>query len=280
MKTILVPTDFSKHAKTAMKFAIQFAEISKAKLVFFHSAWVPASGRLLQLPERARRQLDISYAHQKEAQLEADLEELYDQLSLNRDGRQSEVFVKTGLLVVEEIIAAARKVKANMIITGTHGATGMEKLFGSNTSVLISKSDFPVMAIPRKYRYRPIRKILYASDLKDTSAQLFQFLPLVKNFNPRIDILNVSYQEQAGDEKIFQFLLKKINYTNFRLLRLERQPGETLFHQLHEYVNLHRPDLLVMFPEERNFFEKIFNGSKTEKMSYDLKMPLLAIKND
>jgi nucleotide-binding universal stress UspA family protein len=40
MKTILVPTDFSKCSPDAIKYAIHFAEKTDRKLLFFHSTFL------------------------------------------------------------------------------------------------------------------------------------------------------------------------------------------------------------------------------------------------
>jgi len=36
MKTILVPTDFSKIARNAIDYAVEIAKLTKAKLILFH----------------------------------------------------------------------------------------------------------------------------------------------------------------------------------------------------------------------------------------------------
>lgn len=41
MKTILVPTDFSKIARNAIDYAVEIAKLTKAKLVLFHVYHVP-----------------------------------------------------------------------------------------------------------------------------------------------------------------------------------------------------------------------------------------------
>jgi hypothetical protein len=86
------------------------------------------------------------------------------------------------------------------------------------------------------------------------------------------------YEETAEPEKFFKNLLTLAGYPHLRLVQLKRNPDQTVLKQLKEYLEHYKPDLLVMFPAERSILEKIFNGSKTEKLSYNLKMPLLSIK--
>ena len=44
MKTIIVPTDFSKNALNAVKYAFAYSEKAKSKIVLFHSYDEPVSG--------------------------------------------------------------------------------------------------------------------------------------------------------------------------------------------------------------------------------------------
>jgi hypothetical protein len=70
---------------------------------------------------------------------------------------------------IDEIIDAAQKCKSQLIVMGTHGASGLKRiLFGSNTSNVISKSNIPVLAIPQRYRFKKINSIVYATDLNNT----------------------------------------------------------------------------------------------------------------
>src|SRR5690606_28706075 len=53
------------------------------------------------------------------------------------------------------------------ICMGTRGAGTIEKIFGTNTSHIINKSDVPVIAVPKDYQSKTISSLLYASDLFD-----------------------------------------------------------------------------------------------------------------
>lgn len=278
MKTILVPTDFSANALNAMKYAIKLAEKLDSKLIFFHSTHIPLKVELFGIPPSEMRKMEIKNADEKTALLDITLNKLYRQLHLVRDASRTQMIVKNELLVVEDIIVAAHRSKAEMIVMGTHGASGISKIFGSTTSILISKSEIPVLAIPSKFRFREIRKVLYASDLKNPVSELKRILPLARSLNAVIDVFNLCYHESGDEEKLFRKLETTSKYDQLRLVQLKRNPGETVFEQLREFLNYSRPDWVVMFPEKKSLFEYIFEGSKTEKLSYNLKMPLLSVR--
>src|SRR6185503_6938352 len=130
------------------------------------------SRKLLGAPKHEKKKIMSRDVTRKTLLLAKEVRKVYSQLNLKRELTGTEAIVKSGLLVVEEILDVAKSIKADLIVTGTHGVSGTEKLFGSNTSNLISKSNIPVMAIPKGYRYKTIDKIIYASDLRNTLAEL------------------------------------------------------------------------------------------------------------
>ena len=278
MKTILVPADFSVHARNAMRYAIKLAEALQADLIFFHCTNVPVSRKLLGISQSEMKKLVNRDMTRKILMLHKEVNKVYDQLNLKKELIGTRVIVKSGILIVEEILDEAKKNKVDLIVTGTHGASGTEKLFGSNTSNLISKSNIPILAIPKKYRYKTIEKIVYASDLRNTLVEIKRIIPLARTFGATVDVLNLSYAETSEPENFFKNLVTLVNYPNLRLIQLKRNLNKTVLLQLREYVDHYRPGLLVMFPAERKVLEKIFKGSKTEKLSYNLIMPLLSIK--
>ena len=47
---------------------------------------------------------------------------------------------------------------------------------------------------------------------------------------------------------------------------------------IQKYIKKNKPDLLIMFTAEQNIFDTLFGGSRTEQISYNLKLPMLAIR--
>ncbi len=278
MKTLLVPTDFSDNAINAMKYAVQLAQWLDAKLVFFHSTNIPLSIDLYGASKSELAKLKRQNELEKTRQLQDLVTKVFTRLDIPQDRNQVVCQVENGTLIVEDVIAAARKHKADMIVAGTHGATGISKLFGSNTSILISKSNVPVLAIPPKYRFRKLRNILYASDLKNPMAELKKIIPLATSFGAAIDVFNLSYTAGAQEEQLFRKLTNASHFEALRFVQLKRNPGETVLQQLREFLAYRKPDLAVMFHEKKSFLEGLFAGNKTEVLSYNLNGPLLSIR--
>jgi hypothetical protein len=182
---------------------------------------------------------------------------------------------------IEEIIKTADENKTQLIIMGTHGSSGLKRvLFGSNTSNVISKSNVPVLAIPQRYRFKKIETIVYASDLKNTFNELKHIIPFAKQLDATIEILNLDYSFDENDKKklIIEKKIKTLSYKKIKLIAQKATLEKTMIGQLKSYLVKRKPQILVMFPENRAWYDKILLSSKTEELSNQLKLPLLSIK--
>jgi hypothetical protein len=53
-----------------------------------------------------------------------------------------------------------------------------------------------------------------------------------------------------------------------------------MIEQVKKYLVKSKPQLLVMFPEDKDWFDKIFISSKTEELANQIKLPLLSIRKE
>ncbi|MCX8085014.1 MAG: universal stress protein [Calditerrivibrio sp.] len=149
IKKILVPTDFSETSKYAMQYAIEFAKnfgaelrivhviFDESQIVAFYLPQVTFQNLDQELEESAKKQMDEFLAHFPELK-----EVTYDVKML-----KGTAFV--------EIISEAKDMKADLIIIGTHGRTGLEHvLFGSTAEKVVRKSPCPVLTVkPKNFKF-------------------------------------------------------------------------------------------------------------------------------
>lgn len=270
MKTILVPTDFSSNANNALKYANAFAQVTNSKIVLLH-AYIPILGNYNRIP---------GIVAEENARVKKESQKKLENLCNKYVTVSCDNLITIGD-PIDKILYVSRKAKFDLIIMGTHGVSGLRQiLFGSNTSGVISKSTVPVLAIPQRYRFRKIDTIVYASDLKNTFNELKHIIPIAKKTDATIEILNLNYDyNNTDDEK--QTIVKKIKSLSYKKIKfIEEKPAldQTIAEQLKKYLVKHKPQILVMFPEEKSWFYKIFVSSKTEEMANQLKLPLLSIR--
>ena len=279
MKNILVPTDFSANADRALDFAVKIAQKLNAKIIIVHAC------DLLELTFKDRVELKKEYNQNI-------IKEAKEKLLLYRDSimKSENIMVQTKLyegMITETILYAAKEQKADLIIMGTLGSTGLkEKILGSKTSAVIGKSAIPVLAVPLMSEWKEPEKICLAlNNFKEATMDVIQpALSLVKSFNAELQIAKFtdtdrpeisdhSSVEKEGNsyaEKL-QLLLKKKEVSFIHLT------GSQFNKIMDSHVSDEKVDILAMITHKRNSVKAIFHRSMARKMSYHINVPLLVL---
>jgi nucleotide-binding universal stress UspA family protein len=142
-KRILCPVDFSETARAAMETAIELAARFDAEVVLVHAYPIPgytfpdgsafASSRMLQeLADEAARHL-----------------EEWRQLAVKAGAKQVSLETAVGD-PAGEIVRIAQEKKADLVVMGTHGRTGIEHaLMGSIAERVVRRAKCPVLTVRR-----------------------------------------------------------------------------------------------------------------------------------
>ena len=141
IKKILVPVDFSENSVKILQSAVAFAGRLQATLdiVFVVQSFEDYSGFFV--PHMPIAQFEEEMIQGAEKKMESYLEENVKQSDIN------EAKVLSGD-VAEEIINYAKEQGIDMIIMGTHGYKGLEKvLFGSVAEKVVKTAHCPVLTI-------------------------------------------------------------------------------------------------------------------------------------
>ena len=142
LEKIIHPTDFSEPSRYALRYAMSFAEEYGATLVIVHVIEEVAKAMyfdMLQAPPLADLMADI------EKQAERALKDLVPEE--HREKLTIEHVIRKGVPFLE-IVRCAEEMKADMIVCGTHGRTGLKHaLFGSVAEKIVRKSPCPVLSV-------------------------------------------------------------------------------------------------------------------------------------
>jgi nucleotide-binding universal stress UspA family protein len=273
MKTLFVSTDFSAAGNNSVKFAARYSADLASNLVVFHAAHLPFFKPAITEAELLQLKKDTEEAKLKE--LDLVLSKIYQDLGLKRDAGKVVTAVKIEAFAADAILESCMDYHADIIILGTHGATGL-KMLGSITTEIIFKAEIPVLVIPSQSEYKKIETMVYATDLKNTINELKCIVPVASRMNATIEILNLDAGKSGTMPDLEERnLMKQVNYDRIKLVIQKEERGMTLLEQMEQYIDRRKPEILVMFPEERSVFDKIFIRSKTEELAYDAKLPLL-----
>ena len=140
-RNILFPTDFTPHARAALKYAAAFARSGGGRVVLFsvQSAKVPAN--LLTVPEHIFEEEENRWLLQLRAEVK-DL--LADHLF---DGLEVEPVIVEGEPAAE-IARAVREYDIDLVTVVTHGRKGLTRaLWGSTAEEIIAEAPCPVLTI-------------------------------------------------------------------------------------------------------------------------------------
>ena len=138
MEKILVPLDFSKASRKALKYAVPFAEQFGAKVVLLHvvePVVYPAT--------------DLGYLAIDETALIDSAKKTMNQLAKNaiKSRLLERTLVRTGK-PYQEIVATARGLKVDLIVISTHGYTGLRHaMLGSTAERVVRYAPCPVLTV-------------------------------------------------------------------------------------------------------------------------------------
>lgn len=214
MKKIFVPYDFSRNAADTLIYALKFAEVSGCRVMVFHALAISAKIMAAPVTKEEREKVVSDEETAKAAELKKAVAAALESSKAALPAEKVDCKVKFGPIIVETIIDEALSENADLIVMGTHGATGLKKIFfGSVTSATISKSDIPVLAIPGGYMFSGIKSVVYASDLENPDPELNRILPFSKAFHSDTKVLHFDYslnrqsQAPASSKNMLQIKL-------------------------------------------------------------------------
>jgi nucleotide-binding universal stress UspA family protein len=143
-RQILVPVDFEAPSLEALEMAVDLALAFDAKLTILHAWVVPAVAysATVNIPGSYWTAIEDAATEQLKSTVEGVRKRLPRAESILAKGQPS-----------DEILAAADRTKADLIVMGTHGRRGMTHvLLGSIAERIVRLSPIPVLTIRSKTR--------------------------------------------------------------------------------------------------------------------------------
>jgi nucleotide-binding universal stress UspA family protein len=170
---ILCPTDFSEPSDHAVDLALVVAAAYGARIAALHVA--PAAILPLELTLREKTTARFAAAA--------------------RAGIALEVFVDAGS-PADRILDRAASLPADLIVMGTHGSRGFERLIlGSATERVLRRAPCPVLTVPPRAHATsrmPFRRLLCAIDFSETSVAALRYAAsLAEESNAELTLLHV-----------------------------------------------------------------------------------------
>jgi len=273
MKTIIIATDFSTVAHSAMTYGVELAKSIDHSVTLVHVYQVPVAftdGPLVMvsvddLRSAAERQLE---------QMKSDLRHVH--------GKELKIYSEAILgNVVEEIEKLAEKLDVFAVVMGATGLSGAQRvLFGSTTLLAVRQLTYPVIVVPEGKTFgHGIRKIGLACDFRnvlDTTPTRF-IQEFQKTFKAELHVINVDFENRhfradTAEQSLMLHTLLDGYHPVYHFI--EEEDIEAGLNRFAEENNL---DLLITIPKKHRFIEAIFKRSSTKRLLKEARVPVVGI---
>jgi len=253
IRNILIPTDFSDSAESALTFASEMALSLKARIIIMHSV-----------------KSTFSFASERLAE------------QLNKDDRlknlEIETILETGDPALSTLNQSEEK-KADMIIMGSKGRSGGRNLLGSTTIEIISKSPIPVLAIPQKAIYSGFENMVFTTNYHDGDLEnLIELVSFAKLFNSKLHVLHIDPEKNFEAHIKFtgfrELAGEKIDYMNIIFKQIF---NPSFYDGIEAYLKNNHIKLLTITRYKKTFFQKLTEKDHTKEMGININTPLLTL---
>jgi len=296
IRRILCPTDFSDISRHALEHAIVIAGWYGSQIVAFHvrnptivlstSVPLPAVTRDMASGDTNRQRSE---------------EELRTWLSpATAAGLQTDVVVDEGS-PAGRILEHARSLRPDLILMGTHGQGGFERLvLGSVAEKVLRKATCPVMTVPPPAASTskvPFKQLLCPMDFSDSSTAALRFaFSLAQESNARLTLLHVF--EWPSDEASARRVLETSEFhrqweteTRHQLEALIPDDARNwctpepklafgkAYQQILSVAATEHADLIVMGVRGRYAIDMVLFGSTTQQVVRQASCPVLTLRS-
>lgn len=279
MKRILVPCDFSKPAINAYRSALDIARQSKGSVHVLHVVELPVIRDPLLVPVLNFEQ------------------DLFKELRQNAEARFRDITQKHNLdnikvvfvvqfgAVLHMIREYTIKEKIDLVVMGSHGASGFRELFiGSNAERMVRNSAVPVLIVKNYYK-GPFSNIVFPNslDLDHQEDLIMKVKALQTFFKARLHILWVNTplnftSDTRTRERLESFVRRYMfkDYTINVFNYTEEELG------ILQFASSIKADLIAMGTHARRGIAHLVNGSLAEDVvnHYEGQVWTYSIRNE
>ncbi len=261
MKKILVPCDFSLPAVNAFRFALDTAEKSSGTIHLLYVVELPVLHDTVIMPV-------MYFEEQYFKDIKETMERRFDKLiaRYNTEGVKVVTKVEFGPSV-KTILNYSIEKNIDLVIMGSHGASGLKEYFiGSNAEKIVRSSFVPVLIVKDFFK-GPIKNIVFPNALRETNQEdlamkvkalqdFFKahlhivWINTPANFTPDV----ITFEKLEAFAKRYMFK----NYTTDVFNHSNEEEGIILYNQMV------KGNLIALGTEGRKGISHISNGSIAE----------------
>ena len=277
-RKILIPTDFSKNATKALRYAMHIYKNESCD--FYLLNVFSASGSVMEslmnmepgseLYETAKRQSEDGLA------------KIYDMIVMTEDENPKHNFntITTFNNTVEAIKEVVEKKDIEMIVMGTKGETHSKTTaFGSTAIQVMEKvRNCPVIVVPLNAKAIIPKEIVFPTSYKThyKRRELNYLIDIAKNADATVIILHISEEEELSkaQEENKQLLEEILDDTKYKFHFLSHNSVEAA---INIFVESRDSDLVAFINKKHAFFGSILSNPLVKNISFQSKVPILVM---
>lgn len=268
MRTIFLPTDFSSKSENAMKYAVDMFHDEAMHYVLIHSYDIPYQPNeviISSILETLKEDVEINLKLQEQK-----LKSLFR-------NKGNIITVRMGVGSVVDMINYNEDMKPDFVVMGTKGHSRVPGgyIIGSNTLQVLKSIDIPILVIPEDCTYSPLQRIVFGSDLKALSQDVIR--PLNRVLDRTHASLTVVHVGEISEESREESIHELDQMMGDRMTSFIQINSSEIVEGLRRTARDNNADLLVLVDRRRNFFQRIFHKSVTQKVGWKTEIPMLVL---
>ena len=276
LRKILVPIDFSETGMLALEHASFMARLAKADLLLLHV--LPVQEYHFEIPEPVMRIENHDEVYQI---VDQKLAETIERVR-NNYGCKAKSLSSRGK-VSHEIMEVAKEEKVDLIVMGTHGASGFEEFFlGSNAHKVVTVAPCPVITVQTHAKKLGFSNIVLPIDRTVHSREKVEIaITLADLFASKIHIVGLLETLESHEEDKLNIILDQVQHAvEKRGLPFSRTivKGQNLANEALKYGAAVNADLIVIMTEHESEMNGIFLGARAKQIVNHSKIPVMSIK--
>jgi nucleotide-binding universal stress UspA family protein len=276
MKTILLPTDFSKNSMNAIDYAMvmfenvscEFYIINVQKASSFISddmVVVSASATIYQtIIDTAKKSIENVIVKIK--------------AKFNNDKHRFHSIVDYDNFI-DSLNQTSKINHIDLIVMGTKGASGLDKvIFGSNTVRVMQRCNTPVLAIPDGCKFEGLDEVAFTTSFQSLYhvEDLQPLINLTKRCDSKLHVLHVMDSDNLAPEMDRGIDFFKEHFKDAALEYIYAVDNN-IFHIIDEYIKTNSIKLLAMVGRKHTFLERLFTTHTVETIAFQIKIPFLVM---
>jgi nucleotide-binding universal stress UspA family protein len=257
-KPIIIPWDFTHVAEYALLHAVNICNLLKRDIILLH---------IVENPDASKPSLE---------KLEEEATKISATYNLN-----VHCLVQAGN-IFDNIREAAHEHKAEMVVMGTHGRKGMQKLWGSWALKVMANSKVPFLAVQQKPNKDKFLKIVLPIDFRSENKEKVKWMSyLSSHYNSTFLVYKRKVWDSGFKRKIASNLYYAESFlkNNDVTYEIHTSKGKKAFEkETVDFAKEQDADLiLVMVTRNIGFFDYIIAAREQYIIANPEKIPVMCI---